>query len=119
MVLKTIPAVPFPPAGVAKEGHCAEACSLYGQAAAWEKKALDQLSPDKVRTLGILGISLVSLLHKARDFAQAELTAQELPREPDLLPSARRELDTILQAIQSRQAENGSPAGVKDEARRL
>jgi hypothetical protein len=106
-------------AGLAKAGRGAEARLLYEQAAEWEKKAVDQLPADKRRTRGILGISLVSLLYKARALAQAETAAQALLHRPDLLPTARRELETMLQSIATQQAANGSSVGTKEEARRL
>jgi hypothetical protein len=103
---------------LAKEGRGAEAISLYEQAADWEQKALRQLSTGKVRTRRILGISLASLLYKARAFERAETVVREVSSQADLPASIRREAADLIQAIQVERAVNGTPAGVKDAVHR-
>jgi tetratricopeptide (TPR) repeat protein len=89
---------------LAQDGRWAEALPLYERAAEWEKKALDQVPPDRVRTRGILGVSLASMLYKARSLERAETTIHALLSQSDLPPAARQELRDLLKAIWDEQA---------------
>lgn len=53
-------------------GAAIEARALYLRAAEAEEIAVRGVSPDRERTKGILGVSLVALLYKAREFGRAE-----------------------------------------------
>ena len=101
---------------LAEAGRRAEAVRLYAQAAQLERQALDRLTPDKVRTRGILGVSLAALLHKAGLFDQAEATVQSLLADSALLPAAREQLGAILQASRQARGGNGQAASCGLEA---
>ena len=83
-------------------GH---ALDLYGQAAAAERLALDQLDESKVRTRGITAVSAVALWFKARKYALAEQLAHALHLSVRTLHRHLHDEGATLQAL-------------KDEARR-
>lgn len=77
-------------------GH---ALDLYGQAAAAERLALDQLDASKVRTRGITAVSAVALWFKARKYALAEQLAHATLADPNIPEFARHEMRNLVQAI--------------------
>jgi hypothetical protein len=100
-----------------KAKRSAEAVRLYRQAAEWEQKAVDQLPADRPRTRIILGISLASLLYKARAYADARATAEELLRQADLPAARRRELVELVDAVERELGVNGSCTRPKTSVR--
>jgi RNA polymerase sigma factor (sigma-70 family) len=72
---------------------------LYSAAADLEQSVFQQLSRDKTRTFGIIGVSLATLLYRAARFDEARQVAEELLRCDDLLPSAQVQAEEVLSAI--------------------
>jgi RNA polymerase sigma-70 factor (ECF subfamily) len=71
---------------------------LYSEAADLERAALERMSKDKVRSIGILAVSAATLLHRAERLGEAEdLALQYLGRE--ILPAARAGLHEVLGAV--------------------
>src|SRR5262249_50102370 len=92
---------------LAEAGRRAEAAHLYEKAAELERQALDRVPADKVRTRGILGVSLAALLYKTGMVNQALATPHGLLAQADLLPAVREQLQAILQAIRQTKGVNG------------
>ena len=92
---------------LADGGRWSEGIPLYEKAAQLESQALDRLPAGRPRTRGVLGVSVASLLYKARRLDEAEAAIQTLLSRPDVSPAARRELQAILQAIGEGRAGNG------------
>ena len=84
--------------GAIREGLNGEARELYLKAAARELESLNAVGPDKVRTRGILAVSLVSLYYKAAAYQEAATTASRLLRETILPAFAREQLEELEQA---------------------
>ncbi|MBI2172556.1 MAG: tetratricopeptide repeat protein [Chloroflexi bacterium] len=82
-----------------REGHVDEARALYLKASDWEARALHLVGPDKPRTLGILSVSLVSILCKAGDLQEAEKRACALLTNEDLPPFAHDQLRELLEVV--------------------
>lgn len=76
-----------------------QALELYKQAAAAERRALDQLDVAKVRTRGITAVSAVALWFKAREYVLAEQLAYSVLADPHIPEFAREELRNLVQAI--------------------
>lgn len=81
-----------------REGHRKEAEDLFLKAADLEQRALAQVPPEKIRTRGILAVSLASLYFKAHDYAAAERVAAAFLAIPDLLEPARLQLRELLES---------------------
>lgn len=81
-----------------REGRRKEASVLFLKAAELEQSALAQVPPDKIRTRGILAVSLASLYFKARDYAATERIAAAFLAIPDLLEPARLQLRELLES---------------------
>ncbi len=73
----------------------------YGLAAEAEVNALNCLSSDKTRTIGITVVSATSLYFMAQDFSQARIVAQKWLATESLPLFAIEELNHLLQDIQS------------------
>ena len=93
---------------LARRGKAEQSRALYSKAARAEHEALESLSADQSRTIGISAISAVSLYYKAQDFTEAEKTAITW-LERDSLPSfAYQHLRNLLQSIWSELARSKS-----------
>jgi len=84
------------------------AIETYTAAANAEQRALEQLSTEKPRTLGITAISATSLWFKARNYAAAESLALKLLDTSDLPEFARHDLRNLLQTIWLQAARDAS-----------
>src|SRR5262245_57724175 len=84
---------------LAQAGRGSEAVLLYQRAADWERKALQQIAPERVRTRGILAVSLAALLYKARALVEAETTICSFLAQSDLPAATRAELRELLRAV--------------------
>jgi hypothetical protein len=82
------------------QGDKLSASRLYGEAAALERKALDRISPEKLRTRGIVAVSFVSQLYKGRLYQEARVATHQLLTLPETLPEfAVEQLYAILESI--------------------
>lgn len=81
-----------------REGRRSEAETLFLEAAGLERQALAQVPAEKVRTRGILAVSLASLYFKARDYASTERVAATFLAVPELLEPARLQLRELLES---------------------
>jgi hypothetical protein len=82
-----------------REGKRDEASALFGSAAEAESRALEELDPSKVSTLGITAVSAVALWFKADKPPEAEREAMRWLAS-DRLPSfAVRQLRQLVQSI--------------------
>jgi hypothetical protein len=79
----------------------AQAQELYAQAAILEAKAIVELAPAKLRTIGITAISAVALWFKARRFGDAQQLAYRVLAENSVPSFAVEQLQGLLQAIWS------------------
>ena len=79
-----------------KNGRAAE---LYHLAAEAEVNALENLDPNKTRTIGITAVSAASLYFKAQQFLMARKIAHKWLATGLLPPFAIEQLEEILQAI--------------------
>ena len=77
----------------------AHALSLYGQAAALERRALDLLDISKMRTRGVTAVSAVALWYKAEEYVRAEQLAHSMLADPHMPDFARDDLRNLVQAI--------------------
>lgn len=75
------------------------AAELYRLSAEAEEQALDNLDPNKARTLGITAVSAASLWYKANEFRQAERVACRWIALGLLPEFATEQLQNILQRI--------------------
>jgi len=87
----------------------AAALRLYAEAAALEREAFLQVPADKARTRGILAVSFVSMLYKARELKQAESALYGLLAQDTFTAPARAQLRELLEVVWDEQAiaENG------------
>jgi RNA polymerase sigma factor (sigma-70 family) len=81
-----------------RAGNLDEAERLYGNAARLESAALRRIPQDKLRTIGILGVSAASLWHRAGNFDAAEEIARALLAQYPFGPSIRLQLEEVLSA---------------------
>jgi hypothetical protein len=89
-------------AEVASKSHDNDlAIKHYALAAQAEVSALNCLSPDKTRTIGITVVSATSLYLMAQDFSQARIIAQKWLATESLPPFAIEELNDLFKEIQS------------------
>ncbi|MEM9290809.1 MAG: hypothetical protein AAGD01_03940 [Acidobacteriota bacterium] len=77
-------------------GHPNQAHDAYRRAAQEEERAVADLSPKKVRTLGISAVSVVSLYYKAGLPDAAQKAAQKYLNLDELPDFAREQLVQIL-----------------------
>lgn len=82
-----------------REGAHEDALAKFREAAEAEKRALQSLDQTKSRTLGITGVSAVSLWYKAGDFEQAEELAHNLLTNASSLGPSANALRDLLQSI--------------------
>lgn len=88
-----------------RAGRSDEARQLFIAAGDAEHQALEQISADKTRTLGIIAISAISLFYKGGDLVRAEQLAHKMAAHPALPSFAHMELRGLLQAIWNEQAQ--------------
>lgn len=72
---------------------------LFAQAAIAEEEALQQISPDRPTTLGVIAMSASALWLKAKRVEDAARVARLLLRMPELLPLAQRHLTVVDAAL--------------------
>jgi hypothetical protein len=84
---------------------------LYAEAAKLEAAAISELTPTKIRTLGITAVSAVALWFKARQFGEAQKLAYRLLANDALPPFAIEQLQGLLQSVWSEEVRK--TAGVK------
>jgi hypothetical protein len=83
----------------ARSGNPTRAEELYRAAAEAEERALEALSPDKTRTLGITAVSAASLWFMSREFAKAQQVAYRWLSSDKLPVFAVRNLRDLLQTV--------------------
>lgn len=87
-------------------GNQERAQELYAQAAEAELRALDDLDPQKTRTLGITAVSAVALFLRAKAYARAEQEAYRWLSRAEELPSfAYSDLQSLLQRVWGQRAQ--------------
>lgn len=85
------------------EGRRQDALALFARAARAEDRAITDLSPSKIRTLGVSAVSVASLYYKAAEFKLANDAAVRWLNS-DLLPGfAKEQLRSLCQTIQAEQ----------------
>lgn len=82
-----------------REGDPATARRMYTEAADLEQKAFEKIPQDKTRTRSILGVSLASLLYKARELEAAERELYKLLTLEGLTTAAHRQLRDLLEVV--------------------
>jgi hypothetical protein len=82
-----------------KRGEEARAVELYKQAAEAEERALVDLDPAKIRTLGVTAVSAASLWFKGTEFLKAQIVAYKWLATNQLPPFAIEQLQNLLQTI--------------------
>jgi hypothetical protein len=87
------------------------AAELYRLAAEAETNALENLAPNKTRTIGITAVSAASLYYKAHEFSQAKQIAHKWLSTDLLPPFAIEEMEEILQII--RYEETRAKSGIQ------
>ncbi|MFI5338602.1 MAG: hypothetical protein ACHQ7N_02030 [Candidatus Methylomirabilales bacterium] len=92
----------------ARHGDPSHATALYLQAAEAELLALNDLDPEKVRTLGITAVSAVALFYKAHEYARARRIAHNWLSTDKLPGFAIDQLQVLLQTIWSEQVRQGA-----------
>lgn len=75
------------------------ALELYAEAADLERTAFLQVPVEKVRTRGILAVSFVSMLYKAREYDRAESELYGLLAQEELKESAKAQLRELLEVV--------------------
>jgi hypothetical protein len=94
-----------------RQGDAERARSLFIQAAQNETSALEEVPPEKIRTLGITAISAASLWYKSGDLATAEQVAHRALAISEIPQFAFQELRELLQVIWNEQAQ--AEAGIR------
>jgi hypothetical protein len=82
-----------------RRGEFNRAAELYCLAADAEVCALEDLAPNKTRTIGITAVSSASLYFKAREFKQAKRIAHRYLATELLPPFAVEQLEELIQVI--------------------
>lgn len=82
-----------------REGQSERAEALYRLAAEEEARAIEALSPEKTRTLGITAVSVASLWFMAHDYARAQEVAYRWLSGDRLPPFAVAHLRDLLQTV--------------------
>jgi hypothetical protein len=97
-----------------RDGDEARARALYREAARLQRAFIDSLPADRVRTKSIYGLSVVTLLYRAGDLADADRLAHKLLAEPWIEPHSagklRALLDRIDRALRSTRVVTPSPS---------
>ena len=86
-------------------GRHTVATELFRDAAIAEEKALDELDPSKVRTVGITAVSAVALWYKGGELSEAERLAHRCFGFDKLPNFATEQLRSLLQAIWNEKAQ--------------
>lgn len=94
-----------------RQGQSERSTELYRLAADAETIAVENLTPEKTRTLGISVVSAVSLWYKAQDYLKAQQLAYRWLSASELPTFAVEELQLLLQTMWSDEAR--AKAGVK------
>jgi hypothetical protein len=84
-----------------RAGDRTRAQDAFRRAAEAEQVALELLDVSKPRTLGATAVSAVSLWYKAREFEHALRVAHRYLAMPELIESARVQLDDLILAVYS------------------
>jgi RNA polymerase sigma factor (sigma-70 family) len=84
------------------------ATKLFADAAELEEAALWAIPPDKVRTVGILGVSATSLWYESTNYKRAIAVAEKLLTSENLDPYYRTQLEDILGAVPYELASTGT-----------
>lgn len=92
-------------------GDAESAGRLYLEAAEAETRALADVGPGKLRTLGITAVSAVALWYKGRAYQEAERLAHRVLASEQLPEFAMRQLQSLLQMIWS--AAGAQTAGLR------
>lgn len=101
-----------------RDGDEAGARKLYREAARLQRAFVDSLSPDRVRTRSIYGLSVATLLYRAGDLDEVERLAHQLLAEPWIEAHSAAKLRGLLNQIWK--AHRGSPPSPpRRTARRL
>jgi len=87
-----------------RRGERDRALALFRDAAAAERKALEELDPSKVRTAGITAVSAVSLYFKGRQLAEAQQLAMQWLAVHQAPPFAVEQMRNLVQSIWTAQA---------------
>lgn len=94
-------------------GEHARAEALYAKAAALEEQALEDIPPEKTRTIAITAVSAASLWFTAREYDRATRIATEWLQGGRLPPFAVHQLEQLLAADGMREYERaGGPVDV-------
>ncbi len=96
-----------------RSGHESRAITLFSNAAKMERIALSKMAPSSTRTKGILAVSMVSLLYKAKQYESAESAIFQLLGSRDLLLPADKQLRELLEVVSDEKMllANGQPKG--------
>src|SRR5258708_31765760 len=91
-----------------RRGHWVRARQLFALAAAQERRALDALERDKVRTFGVTAVSATALNFKAELFDPAEAILKQSLQDERLPAFAREQLDDLSQSIKELRAKRNT-----------
>jgi hypothetical protein len=94
-----------------RRGERARARELFAQAATAEMRAFESTGPDKLRTLGVTGVSAVALWYKAGQLDEAEQFAHRAAAQVGMPAFAMAELRELLQAIWNERAQQEAGRG--------
>lgn len=75
------------------------ATAKFREAAEFEERALSELDPSKLRTLGILAVSCASLWYKTREYERSAKLSITVLSDHGISEFAANELQSLLQAI--------------------
>jgi RNA polymerase sigma factor (sigma-70 family) len=91
-----------------QDGDVARALSVYAEAAALEEQVLKAIPREKLRTVGIIGISTAALWYDSAQFAEAVRVAESLLELDGLDPVHRTQLDEIIASVPVEVAATGT-----------
>lgn len=86
-------------ADLSARGQVVEARKRYIQAAGFEEQALLEIPRDKPRSAGIIGVSLVAILYKAREYVRAERWTYRLLAVDWMQDPVKTQLRDLLEVI--------------------
>lgn len=82
-----------------RAGDAARARSLYAQAADWETRALETVTADKPRTLGVTAVSAVALRYKSGAREATERLGRQLLRNRELPRFAVAQIEDMVSEV--------------------
>lgn len=91
-----------------RRGHWARAKQLFALAAAQERRALEALESNKIRTFGVTAVSATALKFKAELFDPAESILEQSLQDERLPAFAREQLDDLSQSIKELRAKRNN-----------